>query len=264
MMVREVFVPERFAELVQEYPPEATEFGALWGFSEEWMRRYWAMHWILVPIGQLYDMYHRGIIDYATLERFVRYHDIEPMCRPWVIELAWELPGRIDMRWMYEWAVMKSYTDVTGRKVEPFTSLPGATDEEIAMTEWLIADGIHPKIAPYVARAWIRNLLREEIMGALRSLGALVKEGYRTREDFLAWCKEHGIPDRRAEYYIMRYELEMEREEKDLLVKAWYDAFRKKKIDETQFRSALLDLGVQDWKIEALVRRVRALEKLPS
>jgi len=60
----------------------------------------------------------------------------------------------------------------------------------------------------------------------------------------------------------MRYEFEMEREEKDLLVKAWYDAFRKKKIDETQFRSALIDLGVQEWKIEALVKRVKALAKV--
>jgi len=261
MMVREVFVPERFAELVREYPAEATEFGAKHGYSEEWMRRYWAMHWILVPIGQLYDMYHRGIIDYATLERFVKYHDIEPICRPWVIELAWELPGRIDLRWMYEWAVMRSYREVTGRTVPSFTPLPGATPEEKAMTEWLVADGIHPRIAPYVARAWIRNLLREEIMGGLRSLGALVKEGYRPVVDFRKFCEKHGIPKRRAEYYIMRYEFEREREERDLLVKAWYDTFRMGKIDETKFRSALLDLGVQDWKINALVRRVRALEK---
>jgi len=262
MMVREVFIPERFAELVLEYPPEATEYGALWGFSESWMRRLWAMHWILVPIGQLYDMYHRGIIDYATLERFVRYHDIEPMCRPWVIELAWELPGRIDLRWMFEWAVMRSYGEITGRTVEEFEPLPEATDAEIAMTEWLIADGIHPKIAPYVARAWVRNLLREEIMGAFRALMALYREGFRDLEDLYAFCKEHGIPDRRAEYYLMRAEWEREREEKADLVKAVVAAFRKEKIDETKARQMLYDIGVKTWRIDAIMAYEIARKKI--
>jgi len=207
-------------------------------------------------------MYHRGIIDHETLERFVRYHDIEPLCRPWVIELAWELPGRIDLRWMYEWAVMRKYSEITGRTVVEYEPLPEADEAEIAMVEWLIADGIHPKIAPWVARAWVRNLLREEIMGAFRALAALYREGLRTEEDLKAFCEEQGIPPHRMRLYLMRFEWEREREEKLDLIKAWTKAFEKKKIDETKFRSELTALKVQDWRIEGIVKLVEARRKV--
>jgi len=259
MMVREVFVAERYEELVREYPVEASKWGAWHGFSEYWMKCYWAMHWRLVPLEQLYDMHARGMIDYTTLERFVKYHDIEPLMRKYVIELSWGLPGRIDMRWMFEWAVLIPYREVFGYPVPEYEPLPGATDEEKALTEWIIADRVHPKAAPYVARAWVRNLLREEIMGAFRALARLYREGFRDRSQVEAWAEGQGIPKLRLELYMQRFEWERELEEKEALVKVFITKYKKRRITLDELRAELAKLKMRNWRIDAIVSHLKAL-----
>jgi len=98
-------------------------------------------------------------------------------------------------------------------------------------------------------------------MGAFRSLGALYRDGWRAEEDLRKFCEEWGIPIHRADLYVMRYEFDREREEKEELAKGWEAAFRKDKIDKTKFISELQALGMQDWAIDVRVKRIEALKK---
>lgn len=239
MMVREVFDPARFEELVAEYPPRATILGALHGYSEEWMKRFWAMHWVLPALGDLYACYHRGIIDKETLTKWIKYHDYEEKVREWLIERTWELPGRIDMRWMYEWGVLVRYKDVFGRDVPEWSEIEAMTDEEKALTEWLIADGIAPKVAPYVARAWIRNLLREEIMKVFSAQVDRFVNGLITEDELKKEIEALGIPAARREYYVKAAVLAREVEVAKDAIAAYSGMFAKGLIDKTVLISEL-------------------------
>jgi len=165
------------------------------------------------------------------------------------------------MRWMFEWAVLIPYKEVFGYDVPKYEPLPGATDEEKALTEWVIADRVHPKAAPYVARAWVRNLLREEIMGAFRALARLYREGFRDRSQVEAWAEERGIPKLRLELYMQRFEWERELEEKEALVKAIITKYKKGRITLDDLAKELAALKVREWRIKAIVSHLKALKE---
>jgi hypothetical protein len=95
--VREVFTPEiaaRFGQY-QQYPSGITAWANKIGMAEDVAKMYWAAHWDLPSIGQMFDMYHRGIIPYTDLKMGVRAQDVMPFWQDKVIELSYnQIPRR--------------------------------------------------------------------------------------------------------------------------------------------------------------------------
>jgi SOS response regulatory protein OraA/RecX len=94
--VREVFTPSiaaRFGQY-QQYPEAMTKWAAKIGMSKEIARMYWAAHWDLPAIGQMFSMFHRGIIGRADLKMGVRAADVMPFWQDKVIDLSYRLIPR--------------------------------------------------------------------------------------------------------------------------------------------------------------------------
>jgi len=239
--VKEAFVRP---ELDVEYPAELTLYGKMLGFSEEILRYFWRAHWVLVPLTQLYEMYHRGIIDEDTLRTQLRYHDYTPEWRDKLMAISWDLPGRIDLRWAYEWGVI---------------------DEE-ELKQWLIKTGIGPEYVDVVVKAWIANLMREEIMGLVREAIEDRAEGWIDDEEFRARLRDLGLPEERIEYYLMRAVSKAEREFREAQLDILEEALKLGLITEDQFRSQAREIGLTDWRIEYIITitEMRKRAELPA
>jgi len=115
-----------------------------------------------------------------------------------------------------------------------------------------------------VAQGWLGMLLREERMRVVRAYTKAFIKGWIAENDLRKKMEEMMITKDRIDLYIEAAKREAETEEKEDLAKGWITAFRKDKIDETKLRKELIDLGIQDWKLESLIKLELARKKLPS
>lgn len=102
--VREVYDPaqRRSLRLDEDYPAAFTAQAALHGMSAEDAGNYWAAHWRLPSAEQGYAMFHRGLITAKQLDDLLKALDYSPAWRQKLADLAYHVPGRIDLRRMYQ------------------------------------------------------------------------------------------------------------------------------------------------------------------
>lgn len=94
--LREVFTPaiaRRFGQF-EDYPQGLTVWANKIGMSEEVAKMYWAAHWDLPAIGQMFDMYHRRIINRSDLLLGMRAKDVMPFWREKMVGLSYRLIPR--------------------------------------------------------------------------------------------------------------------------------------------------------------------------
>jgi hypothetical protein len=148
MMVREVFTPEITSLFGQfeDYPPQATEFAAQQGLSEDWMKSYWAAHWDLPSATQGYQMLHRRIINSNDLDTLLKALDYMPFWREKLKDLSFNPLTRVDVRRMFGTGVLNEqevyeayldlgYNDVNALRMTEFTKRYTLDDEGIAVRE---------------------------------------------------------------------------------------------------------------------------------
>ena len=101
--VREVYSPKQRADLKldEDYPEAFTKQAALHGLTRDYARDYWAAHWQLPSPTQLYTMLWRGLIDEGKLDDALKAADYSPTWRDKLRDIAYHVPGRIDLRRMY-------------------------------------------------------------------------------------------------------------------------------------------------------------------
>ena len=101
--VREVYDPAKRQALGLdvEYPEEFTRQAALHGMDERHAREYWAAHWRLPSATQGYQMLWRGEIDLEELDGLLKALDYPAQWRDRLRNVAYHVPGRIDLRRMY-------------------------------------------------------------------------------------------------------------------------------------------------------------------
>lgn len=100
--VREVYSPDIRAELGldTDYPAEFTAEAALHGMNRERAGQYWAAHWRLPSAQQGYRMLHRGQITTDQLKTLLRALDYPEIWRKRLENIAYNVPGRVDLRRM--------------------------------------------------------------------------------------------------------------------------------------------------------------------
>jgi len=108
MAVREAFTPaiaERFGQY-EDFPPDFAEWAQKKGLSEEWAKRYWAAHWSLPSPQQGFEMLHRGVITIDELNMLLRAQDVMPFWRDKLVNIAYRVLSRVDVRRMYGLGVL--------------------------------------------------------------------------------------------------------------------------------------------------------------
>jgi hypothetical protein len=135
--VREARTPatvQRFG-MDQDLPPDFVRAAAEVGLNEEDARLYWRAHWDLPSPEQGFRMLHRGIIDQPTLELLLRSLDVMPFWRQRMIELTYNVPGRIDLRRMFQHGVVNEGEVLAGYKRLGYAPADAETLTEFATVE---------------------------------------------------------------------------------------------------------------------------------
>ena len=219
MVVREVIPPERFYE-----------FMPMHGFSRVIAEWYWEMHWILLPLGEVRRARHRGHIDDDELDKYLVLHDYKPEPRPGIRtsdrdlarKLAWDLPGRIEARWMFRWGIR----DRDGLK------------------ELLIKGGLDPEYADEVADAVAMNQFLREIRAQETNIKADLRDGFILEGTGRADLSEIGYPVAFVDYHIADALKDRERSHKKKLLDYYEDAYLKDVPTEPPFEDAVRQILV--------------------
>ena len=229
--VKEAYLPEKWAEL----PPEMAEYFKWLGYSEFWTQRLWGAHWVLVPLGQLYEMFHRGLITKEELTTQIKYHDYELVWRDRLIEIAYSLIGRIDLRRGWE-AGLISDADLVTRY------------------EYL---GYSPGDAVLMADLHKRFALAAEYSAMSRQSETDFIEGFideaTHRANIAALGFHPQVVDMRVAAAKLRAEREYKKEERALLM----DLYNKDLITDAALAAALTKLGYQQTWVTIFVDRAK-------
>lgn len=227
-VVKEVISPEDFIK-----------YAAQQGLSEYWAKNYWEAHWRLPSFENLREAYWRGIITEEEFRKYIVWHDYRNVPRPGIsksdqdiiAELSYELPGRIDLRWMFEHGVIS----------------------EEDFRKYLRMTGLHPDWVDKVAEAQMRTVMRSEIESVIREAMTDYKEGWLTREEFLKYLKELGLSEKLADYWIARADMIALREEREEKKKILVEAYRLGVLSQDEFRSQLETLGLRSDVIDRII-----------
>jgi len=225
-------------ELDAELPEELVASMALQGYAEIYSRYWWRAHWVLVPLGNLYQMFHRGIIDAGTLSAQLKYHDYTPEWRDRLVKLSWRLPGRIDARWMFRWGEI----DVT------------------QLRDLLVAEGLDPEWADRVASAYAKNQWLVEINRLRDNLKADFVKGYAVEGQLRAGLAALGYPSAWIDFHVRDAVEDADRRLRDSTVKALGDAYLKDLVTDDQLEARLRSVIVRPEALEAELERLYVLK----
>lgn len=227
-VVHEVITPEKFYELSKKQ-----------GFSRQFAEWYWENHWKLPSFSNVREAFWRGIITEEEFRKYIMWHDYKPEPRAGISksdrdimnELSYNLPDKIDARWMLE----------TGE----------ITAEELR--DLYARQGLHPDWQDKVASAVIKEIFRSEVETIVREAMYDYRDGWLTRKKYLQILDELGLPDPLKQYWIKRGDMLAAREAKKELEKIYVESFRLGYITEDELRSYLLDLGKDPNYVERLI-----------
>lgn len=186
--VREVFTPEVIEKyrMNEDLPEEYLKLARQAGIPELVARWYWYAHWDLPSLTMGFEMFRRKIITEDELKTLMRTLDIMPGWRDKLMQLAYEIPTRVDVRRMYELGV------IDRDKVKEYYEKMGYTPEDAELlTRWTEVE--------YVAED--RTLTVKQVL-------ELYELGEFTREQAIDYLNKLGYPREVAEYKVVLYEHE--------------------------------------------------------
>jgi len=203
MAVREAFTPaaiEKF-QLHEDFPADFSTWATKSGLSDFWAKAYWASHWQLPGVQQVFEIFHRidratgkPLIDAATVDEYLKVADISPFWRPLLRAVSYSPLTRVDVRRMYQ-------AEVIGED-EVFNTYRDLGYDELKarqLTDWTKEE----------YRPTKTDLTRAEILDAYRKV--LI-----TREQAAAYLKDIGIRDNDAAFYLVRTDLQIEQDKKEV------------------------------------------------
>jgi len=235
--VKEIITPEDFIT-----------WSAKQGLSEYWAKSYWEAHWVLPSFGDLRTAFWRGIISLDEFNKYIVWHDYKPEPRPGIeksdlkimSELSYEIPGRIDARWMLRWGLID-------------------TMKHKELMKWR---GVHPEWLDLVSEAeWMNMLLDERT--ALKSIYLRqFRLGLMDENTLRQKLKAAYYSDREVDWIVQRALIERAIEDLELEIDSAIDAYRKDVLTNEELRDILVRKGVLEHRANLIVKR-ESFRKLP-
>lgn len=210
---------------------EFVEFALLQGYAQRYSDAYWDAHWLLPSPGQAYDMEARGEITVPELEELLTFADFDPRYRAQMMAIRFTLPGRVDLRRMYE-----------------------AGDIDFStMAKRMRHRGYSEDDAELVAKAQAWETMSSNIGLLMTNLKNDLKRGWISEDEYKAGLMELGIPDLVREYQISDGLADRDREELEELKGALIQAFRKDLMDSSELSDRLAVIGLEPWKVQSIL-----------
>ena len=224
-LVREVFSPgirQQF-QLDADFPAQAVSEGRKIGISEKLIRDYWAAHWDLPSPQQGFAMFHRRIITQAQLATLLRALDVNPFWREKLIQLAYNLPGRIDLRRMFAEGII-----TRDRVYEGYQDLGYDPENARHLTNFAIAQKVAPE----------RDLAKSEILALFRE-----HEIERARARNLLTALRYS--EQEADWLLDLAEGQREKERQNAVIAVVRSRFTAREIDQAEAADRLTKIGIR-------------------
>jgi len=248
MVAHEAFEPDIYEELGlnQEFPTEQVEWLKQQGISEDWARKYWIAHWNQPSLEMGFEMFHRGVIDWNTLDVLFKTVEIPPYWREKLTQIAYNPLARVDVRRMHE----------TG----------DLSDDELVKA--YLANGYSPENALKMASFTIKYNAQNDRDLTKSTILTSYREGLISRADALQLLKDSDYSEHIADYYLTLEEFNKEKEIQDIQINNLKEQFLLGLISEVQTRDTLNKAGLLGDKVNALMDQwsiqLYKYQRLPS
>jgi len=231
--VREVIPPEDFYK-----------WSAQQGLSEYWAGKYWEAHWVLPGFGDLREAMWRDIISEEEFGKYVIWHDYRPEPRPGISksdqqimrELSYNLPSRIEARYMLRWGTIGK--------------------DELKQLEK--ARGIHPDWLERIADAEYLNQLIEERNRIKTEHQNSFAKGYLTKDQLEAKLREVKFIEDEIKYLLDASSESRRRELTTIALNTLKERWKRGKITKDDFISNAKLLGLDGDYVKAYADQVEA------
>ncbi|KKN25070.1 hypothetical protein LCGC14_0888530 [marine sediment metagenome] len=107
-IAKEAFEPKmiKMFGLMEDYPVEAEEWAKKQGLSKRWVEAEWVAHWRDLGIDFMLEAFHRHIVEWDFVERYMALIEIPPALRNVVKLTAFNVFTRVDVRRMHDIGVL--------------------------------------------------------------------------------------------------------------------------------------------------------------
>jgi len=159
-IAKEAFEPKMIElfGLLEDYPVEAEEWAAKQGLEKRWVEAEWVAHWRDLGIDFMLEAYHRKIVEWPLVERYMALIEIPPKLREIVKDTAFRVFTRVDVRRMHYMKVLtddelitayedQGYDEPKAIKMAEFT-IKYNKDREKDLTKSEIIKGYAERIIP--------------------------------------------------------------------------------------------------------------------
>lgn len=208
------------------------------GVSKELALYYWRAHWTLPSPTQLFEFLHRDQLDIQGVRDALVQADYAPAYIDKYINVAYNVPGRIDVRRMWQTGVITDRADLVtryrhmGYNADDAEILAQFTEALAKKSQDAEAERVRSPIAAAIMRSFAHNALSEQEAHA-----ALVDLGY--TDDTATSKLRQGVYDR-------------ERDRADRIRHSIGSQYTKGFIDRSEAASRLGSYGFEDPEIESL------------
>ena len=240
-VVREVITPEDF-----------THYMAWQGYSAFWADAYWEAHWQLPSPERLWQAFLRGVISEEEYRRYIVWHDYRPEPRPGIrvsdvdiiYATQYDLPGRIDVRWMYRWG------EITLEEMKRL----------IAMT------GLAPEWLDPVVRAYAKQQFESYVRRLEANWREDFTKGYIDETTLRANLATIGYPEELIELVVADALEDRERRHREELLKAADEAYVKEELTDDEYRAliAAVFADAKALELHYIRQHLRRYKKLPA
>lgn len=237
MVAHEAFEPEIYnlIGLADEFPEEQVKWLQEQGISEAWARKYWIAHWDEPSIGQGFEMLHRGVIDYDTLNLLFKTVEIPRYWRDKLTKIAYQPLTRVDVRRMHDLGVI---------------------DDE-RLTKAYLDLGFSPEDALNMANFTIRyNQSANKDLSKAAVLSSY-EDGLLTRSQALELLQDQGYDEDTADFYLTQSDYNREKALSDQLIENIKDRYLLDLISEADLRTELNRSGMTGDAVNTLIDTLR-------
>lgn len=232
---REAFEPDQVRELQldAELPSAYLDAAKRAGLPAEQARWYWYAHWQPMPLSYAYEALHRRVIDREQLDAVFRQHEVLPWVREALVQISYDLPGRVDLRRMHAAGVITTAEEAAGLE------RLGYAPEDAA------------RLAELSARLATESARRKRVQAAA-PIAAEIVQSYTaatmSRADAAAGLEALGLLPAEVDARLAQAEYDRERVRLDSLRDAVGRLYVSGHIDEAEARRRLSvsDLGVDE------------------
>lgn len=242
MAVREAFTPAIATKFGQyeDLPAEYVKYVGMKGLSKEWAERYWAAHWNLPSPMQGFEMLHRGIITKDELIMLLRALDVMPFWRDKLIQLAYNVYNRIDIRRMYALGIL---------------------DRDGVYKSYL-ENGYDETKSKQLTEFTVRQQIASLTGFSSKSIISAYSKGLINSSQAVSMLNNIRVPATDINEIMQAANYKKEWEIKSLQIESTEHLYKNKTITESAARSNLSSLGIASNEIELMLNKWKLAVKI--